>query len=243
MALGLKLTSAPIRWSLAVKAAIFGAAWFFLPLWFFLLLAAYFYFRPFFQPARLLAPFLVLLYFAAAEPRSVWLAIIFSALFYLVIGIKDFHIIDRRSVHEVLVLLLTFLVLEKFYSKVSGWDSAWSTLGALGIGAAVFLFGKEVFARNSLPSGGTSPDSVGIKKKNIALLVLALASFELILGALFLPISFLYQAAIALVGVTVFFEVTADFLSGRLERKRVLSDVLVGLVFLVVILGAAPWTL
>lgn len=243
MALELKLTSTRIRWSLAVKAAAFGAGWLFLPFWAFLLLAAYFYLRPLFQPAKLLVPFLLLLYFTAVEPRSFWFAALFAVLFYFIIGIKNFHIIDRRSIQEILALLLIFLLLEKFYAGVSGWDSAFAVFGALGIGTAVFFLSKTALAGNSVAAGRLLSGRAATNKENVSILVLALLSSELILTALFLPLSFLYQSAVALVIFTVLFEIVGDFLSDRLERKRVLFALATGFIFLAIILGSAQWTL
>ena len=47
-------------------------------------------------------------------------AVIFGAIFYSIILIKDLIIIDRRSAYEILMLVLSYLLIRSFFIKAGG---------------------------------------------------------------------------------------------------------------------------
>src|SRR2546422_648850 len=111
----LKLISKRIHWSLALKAGGVAAAWYFLPRWAFLFVVLYFYFVPIFHPWKLFLPFLTFLFLVfnefvvpagQSQLSQIGFAAIIAVFFYVILGIKDLVLIDRRSAYDGLVLAL-----------------------------------------------------------------------------------------------------------------------------------------
>lgn len=217
---------------LAAKAVIFGTVWYFLPFSVFALAGVYFYFVPFFRNTELALPFAATLFLAATEERSVLLAIIFSVIFYLIVGIKNLVLINRHILHQVLSLVIVFLLLLKFFSSVSAWD-AYSVVYSLFISAALF----------GLMSGALASVAGAGGKKNIVLSVTSFIFLQFLLVLVFLPLNRFYQSSLAFVFITVLFEMVFSYLSSELNRKRILTYFSVFLAFLALTLGLAQWGL
>ena len=196
----------------------------------FALVSLYFYFIPFFRNLELAIPFAVVLFLAATEERNILLAIVFSVLFYFIIGIKDLVLINRHIFHQVLSLVAAFLLIVKFFSLVSAWN-VYSVVYSLFISAALF----------GLTSGVLVPGVRANCKKNIILAVIAFISWQFLLVLTFLPLNRFYQSSLALVVITVLFELAFSYLSSELNRKRILTYFSIFLAFLVLILGLAQW--
>lgn len=240
MAAKLRLILKQTHWSLALKAILFGVAWLFLPLWAFFLLGLYFYLVPLFRPLMLALPFFVVLFFAATEPASVWLAVLFSVLFYMILGIKDFILIRRQPVHEVLVLSLLFLIFVRFFSVVDSWSGYIVLFYSLALGVVLFSL-----ARGFMVYGDITEASVRAlaRRRDVALAVIAFILWQITLVLIFAPLNFLYQSAILFVVATLCLEFAYDYLNGNLTRRRALTNFSIFFVFLVVILGSAQWGL
>lgn len=240
MKLGEKIKSAIALRGLILRAAIFGAVWFFLPKWVFLLVGIYFYFFPFFRPLKLAIPFLLTIFFAVIEPQSIWQAAFFSVLFYLILGIKDLIFINRRSAYEVLVLLLLFLVFVSFFSHIDNWNRSPVFFYAFALGAAFFFLIRGFITYSETTELKEGP---AIWRRELALGIAALLVWQISLALLFLPLNFLYQSALSFLVATIFVEVISDYLSGSLSRKKLLANFSVFFILVVVILGLAEWGL
>src|SRR5579863_4846301 len=101
---GLKSILKRISWSSLLKAVIFAAAWWLLPFWLFLLIALYLYYVPLAGSYGASAPFWTLMLIGLLEPSNLFTALIFGAVFYFILLIKDLLIIDRRMAYEIVVL-------------------------------------------------------------------------------------------------------------------------------------------
>jgi len=111
------------NWSSLLRAVIFAAAWWatpFISFWVFLLVALYLYFVPFTGAEKVSVPFFVLLLISFLQGNSILAAVIFGAIFYFIILIKDLLIIDRRSAYDILVLVLSYLLIRNFFLRVGG---------------------------------------------------------------------------------------------------------------------------
>jgi len=239
MAIKLKSILGRIHWSLVLRAVIFSLAWFLLPFWIFLLIAAYFYFYPFFRPLTLALPFFLLVIFAAIENQSLPLAVFFAVVFYLILGIKDLILINRKPIYEILVLLLSFLMFVRFFAQFDGWAGAGAPLCGLAA-AAVFVFLSRGFLRYET---SLEEEAARGKHRGVALGLVGILLWQFSLAILFLPINFLYQAAILFLLATTGLEFASDYLSNRLTRQRTLTNFSVLLGVLVIILGSASWGL
>ena len=236
-----------IYWSSLLKAAVFAAAWLFLPFWAFLLIALYLYFVPWFVPGRLMAPFLALLTLAYVQPIpssgvGAWFALIFGAIFYCILLVKDLLILDRRSMYEVLVLILIFLLLRDFYAAFA------VGIGGPGGGGAVLLYAFllagaiTLLFRNFL---GAFPGPTGASERPAVWLVFLLA-FQLCVAGLFVPLDFIYQSAAIFLVVALIVDLTAErVFSGPegLPRTKIFGTVGAILALLVLVLVSAKWGL
>lgn len=77
----------------------------------------------------------------------------------------------------------------------------------------------------------------------MAAFIVAFLVWEFMLALLFVPLNFLYQSMLLLLATTILFEITLDYLGGRLTRRRTLINFSTFLVLAVIILGSAQWGL
>lgn len=241
MAGKLELTSIAkrIHWPLLIKAAAFGFSWFLLPFWLFLAIGIYFYFMPLFRPKDLAFPFAALIFFAYTEERSLLLAILFAALFYLIIGVKDLILINRQSAKEILALLFALFLAVKFFSSADNW-SGLSVLGYSFVASVFVFFLAKLFIRSDSASGN---DEMAGKKTTIALLAASFFIWQLFLSLVYLPLNFLYQSAIFIVTATIFLELISDHIRSALTKRKILLQFSIFLVFAATILVSAQWAL
>lgn len=233
----LKSILSRIHWSLALKAAVFGAAWFIFPFWAFALIGLYFYFFPFFNSAKFLLPFLILVFLAGTQPENVWFSIFLAVLFYLILGIKNLMIIKRSEASEVLIMLVLFSVFVRFFSAVDNWSGYLAFFGFLLVGILSFLLLSGLMTVGSEARGKIR------NKPKIYVAILAFILWQVSLAVLFLPLNFLYQSALMFVFAATIVGLFMDHLRGELTRYRILANFSIFFTFTVIILGSAQWGL
>jgi len=216
MAEKLKLILRPIPWSLLLKALAFGAGWLILPFWAFVVLAILLYFLPMFQVLKLLFPFVLTLILAYLVPPSLWAGLFLSALFFFILGVKDLVLIDRAAAFRFLLYILLFIA---FFYSFSQFDSGLTiySFSWFFVVSALFTLLLGNFFRYS---------GLGLEKKrfkNTALSILGLLLFEFSLAILFLPLNFFVSALLLFTVAVIFFELSADYFSGRLTARRILG--------------------
>jgi hypothetical protein len=233
----LKSISKRIHWSSLLKAAIFAIVWFWLPWWLFLLVALYFYFVPLAGSAKVVLPFLVLLFISLFEGPSIAFALIFAILFYYILLVKDLLIIDRRDAYEILVLVLTYLLLRTFFMKSGGDFGGLSFFYSFFI-AAIFSFMLSSFIGNF---------SDAFKDTKPFRRMIGWASFiiiwQLLIIGLFLPLDFVYQSAIVFLISMVFIDLMPSYIFGDLSRTKTLVTSTTIFALLVIIISSARWRL
>lgn len=226
MAVKLKLILEPVPWLLVAKTIIFGTVWYFLPFWVFLLVSLYFYFSPAFQSGRFLPLFLVILYLASTNEPSIWLAILFSLIFYLTIGIKDLIFIDRKTPYTILIYTLLLLLFINFWKIYPTWNSK-TLLRSILLPITFFFLTKDYL---------TEWGEFEKRRKN---LILGLASFfvwQFSLAILFLPLNQFYSPLILFVISLIFLEIMPDYLNNTLtmQKKLIAFSLLFVLITLIV---------
>ncbi|HVM76788.1 MAG TPA: hypothetical protein VMU07_01405 [Candidatus Paceibacterota bacterium] len=236
MAERLKSILRQTRWSLLIKAVIFAGAWLVLPFWLFLLVALYAYFVPVPQSRVVAGPFLVLLLLIALEPKSLVFAAIFGAIFFYMLLIKEFVLIDRKSAHEVIVLVLSFFLIRDFYIRQGGAMTGWSFFYSF---CVALILGLMI--SNYIRFGGTSEPNTGVKRMAVWLSTLLI--WQLIIVGLFLPVDFIYQSVIVFLGVIPLIDLVPQYLFGDATRQKSLIAASVIFVLFVLVLGSARWGL
>lgn len=235
MAAKLKSISKQIHWSLLLRTAVFALSWFLLPFWLFLLVALYLYFVPFFNARKLFWPFFALMTLAYIEPVGVVFLVIFAAIFYYLLLIKDLLLIDRKSAYELLILVLGFFLIRSFYETlgttlITGWSIGYGLLTALLICCLIKSF-IDCFSEKF------ASDPIRYPVVWFSFIVI----WQLLILGLFLPLDFAYQSmTVFLLAVLVI-----DFLpehvliSGGISRERmVTSGITIGILLFVVLLSA-----
>lgn len=236
MAGKLKSISKQIHWSLALKAAVFAAAWLALPWWLFLFVALYCYYIPFFHQGKLFVLFACLMALTAIQAPGLFYAFIFGIAFYYICLIKDLLIIDRRFAYEILVCGLSFFLIRDFFMESRGLSFAalfWSFFLAVAMGLLA----------DSIMRFFEADVSGGRRERPMAAWLVTLLSWQLILAGLVLSLNFVYQSIIVFLAITFFFELIVGHFSRDLLRERIFVTASVFFALLVFLLASANWKL
>lgn len=237
----LKLTLRPIPWSLVTKAVAFGVTWLFFPFWLFLVVNIYLYLHRPLRVFKFLVPFFVLL--VAISPwitqKSLGMALVGAAVFFLVLGVKDLFFLKRRINYEVAVLILIFLLFLGFFGNFKEW------LGVGSVIASFFLFFLLYGLIFGLFKYDLEEEFDGLKPdKRVKTIVFSFTFFIWQMGwvYLFLPLGYFYQTALAFLVAAVLIGILSAHLKGALTPKRVLLGFSTFFVFTVLILAGVNWS-
>jgi hypothetical protein len=230
----LKSTLRRTNWSLLLKAVIFAVAWWALPFWLFLVIALYVYFFPIAGTGKVSVPFFVLLLISLFEGQGIVDAIIFGAIFYFILLIKDLLIIDRRSAYEIMVLVLSYLLLRTFFLNVGG-----------SFGLRAFFYGLIVAIAMSAMIASFIKNFSEAPRPFRRMLdwMMFLLLWQLLIVGLFLPLDFLYQSSIVFLASALLIDLVPQYVFGELTRAKVLATGSVIFSFLVIVAASARWTL
>lgn len=241
MAEKLKSISRQIPWSLAVKAIILGAAWYFLPFGPFLLAAFYFYLRPFYQPLKFLVPFSAFLVLTSPLffEKSLGMAVLAAIFFFIILGVKDLIFVGRRHAFEVTVLFVSFLLFLVFFSSFSTW-SASMVLWSFGVFLVFFLLLKNLVDYN---------DSLGSERilrgphSLVYLFFLVFLLWQFSSALFLLPLSVVYKTALLFTTAFVFSEFGVAYLGEKLSRQKILGNFTLLFIVFVLAMASNGWTL
>lgn len=241
MAEGLRSISKRINWSLLLKAVVFAVAWWLTPFWLFLVIALYLYFVPIAGSGKVLGPFFVLLLLCLATGQGMLSAVLFGAIFYFILLIKDLFIIDRSGAYELLILVLSYLAVRDVYLSTAGSIGTravvYSLIAAAAVAALVAGFVKHFSA---------APDGAVRETRSFRRMVgwmTFILMWQLLIVGLFLPLDFLYQSAVVFLAAAVLIDLVPQYMFGELSRTKVLATGTVLFSLLVIVLASARWTL
>jgi hypothetical protein len=225
--------------ALVIRAFIFGLSWYFLPFWLFAVVALVLYLVVIFGTRKFALPFLTIVFFAAIEPKSVFFAVIFAAIFYLILGVKEIIFIERKAAYEILVLVLSFFAFVDIFRRFDSWTGIVPFLLALATGMSVFflLKGYLSYCSESVPANERAVHG------NIFAAIAGLTVAQMSIAAFLLPLNYFYQASLVFLSSVVMVELASAYLEDKLDRRMILSYLSVFLVFSVIILGSAQWGL
>jgi hypothetical protein len=229
------------NWSLALRAAIFAAAWWALPFWLFLLIALYLYFVPTTGAQKVWVPFFVLLLITFLQKPSFIFGLIFGVVFYFLLLVKDLIIIDRRSTYEMLVLVLSYLLVRGFFLNVGGSFGWWSLLDSAVAAVAVSALVTSFIKNFSAPSEDSTRDVRSFRR--MLRWMIFLLTWQLLIVGLFLPLNFLYQTTIVFLIAIIILDLLPQYIFGELTRIKVLATGLVLFTLLVIVLASANWVI
>lgn len=199
-------------------AKIGGFGW--LPILFFIVAAVILFFLPFFQTFSYLISFGVFLtiglIFLVKLPESYFAfgAIIFTALFYLLLGVKSLVMVDRVRAYLLFYLGIFFLIFSLFFQSAGKFNVFLILLVFL----VTYLLFREFFKFQDFPG-------IGWRQKVIFSWALAFLTSQAVWAIKLLPIGFIQSASLSLVLVFIFGNLAGNYLYGKLDRQTVLKDI------------------
>jgi len=212
-----------------------------LPFWLFIIAALYLYFVPITGANKVSVPFFVLLLISLFQERGVVAAILFGVIFYFILLIKDLLIIDRRTAHEILVLVLGYLLVRSFFLNVGGSFGARAMV--LGI---IVAWAMSAMATNFIANFSSAPEDAA-RETRLFRRMLGWATFilmwQLLIVGSILPLDFLYQSAIVFLIAVILLDLVPQYVFGELWRTKVLAVGTVLFSLLVIVLASARWGL
>lgn len=181
----LKLVRALIPWSLVVRGAVFGGAWFFLPFLFFVAVATFLFLQPPFQAWRFSPVLFLILFLASMIPASFWAGLLLSILFSTTLGIKNLVLVDRELSAEVFLFVISFLLWFLLFTTQAVGDFAFFlvALGIIGIHLFLLQFLFKVSQAAVMATGFS-----------FLLLLFGLLAFQLVWVISLLPLSAIFSA-------------------------------------------------
>ena len=168
--------------------------------------------------------------------------IILSGLsFFIILGLKNLLFLKRSLFYH---FLNNFLFLSAFliFFFLANPDFFW--LKYLAIIAAMYCLFKEFLLL--LPKFSEEKSLImPISKKKAALFALCLAflASQLLWANSLLPIGFLNSSAIMMVIVLIFKDLTANYFIGLLNKRLVLKNITIFVIFTLIIFMASKWAL
>jgi hypothetical protein len=215
----------------ALKAIVFGVAWYFLPTWLFACVALVLYFVPFFQTSVFLSAFVGLLVLAAWAPAGILYGILLAMLFGWLLSIKDLMFIDRRVSYEMLVFTVSFFLLHQFYSSFGTLDG-FALLGAFFVAA---LLGWMVRTLLLSFNDGTKPEAW------VAFRLVGIVAWQAITICLFLPLDAIYQSVVAFLLIVPVVDIFSDYLFHGFSRQKIFITSGFAFTLLTLVLVSAAW--
>jgi hypothetical protein len=229
MAEKLKSTLRTIPWFLPAKAAAFAAAWLWLPGWVFLLAALSLYLVPLFRPLSLAVPYIVLLFLMMITAPHAWAAIFFGFLFLLIVGIKDFLLIQRAPAYQALVYFLLFGVYLDFFIHTAHLGAADILPRSLWTALVFFLLARPI------------PEGEQRRVAGVALAAGTLLLWQWSWGLTFLPLNYFSQTALQFLAAMTFIEFLSEYGRGTLGRRKILTHFTIFFLCFAIVLAANSW--
>ena len=217
-------------------AKIGGFGW--LPILFFILATSILFFLPFFQTFSYFVAFgfflITGLVFLGKLPESYFSlgAIIFSGLFYLLLGVKSLVMVDRARAYLLFHLSIFFLVFILFFQSAEELNA----FSLLMVFVVSYLLFREFFKFQDFPG-------IGWRQKNIFSWTLAFLTLQAVWAIKILPIGFIQSASLSLVLVFIFGNLARAYLSGKLNRQAVLRDLTFLVLSALLIFITSKWSI
>lgn len=215
---------------LSLRSAVIGVLWLIAPFWIFLLAVLYAYFVPFFRARTLFFELLLILGIGWTLPYLPIAALGMGTLIFLVLGIKDFLIVDREAAYEAFVFLAVFILVLETMARIPNWGSGLAGAAAAGAGAIGFLLLRRIPWRDD-----------GRERDNLAAALTAFMFVQAGMGIMFLPVNYLYQAAALFLFFVTMVRLGGEIREGKLALPAFLFQFGTFVVAEVLILAIAPW--
>ncbi len=232
----LKLVFQNLTLQLAFKAGVFAGLLYFVkfadfgPVSIFVFFAGalILYAKPLFRTFEVFIPFAILSilsllasYLLSDSRYFILSAIIFSVLFYLVLGIKDLALIQRMAWYRFVNLSLVYTALLIFFYT----NQEYFLLKISLLFLTIFLLSKSLI------------------KKRLVYWITAFLMLEAIWAVSFLSIGFVSSANLSILIYFIITDLALVNIEGALTKKKILIDTSIFIILLVAIFALSRWSL
>jgi len=231
MALKLKSVLENQQLTLLFKALMFGAFLLFTPPLLFIIAALFLYFKPLFNTFSFFSSFIILLILSLSLTNGLLAAILFSFVFYIILGVKNLVFINRWRWYHLLHLSLFYSTFLLFFLSDNTSNFFFKSFGLFLI--SVFLLREFLkFAAADFP-----------KRRLLISWALSLFVVEITWVIGLLPLGFLNSANLALLSVFALGDLTLHHFRGTLGRKVVLSTAALFVLLTLLIFATSQWSI
>ncbi|MBI2623767.1 MAG: hypothetical protein HYW65_04365 [Candidatus Liptonbacteria bacterium] len=220
------------------RALCAGFAWWLLPFWLFFLAANALYWSSWFQTGAFLAPFLITLLLGAVSAPSLRAAVLIGAVFFLMLGAKEFVFIRRARAYELLGIVLLFSGALEYAAFTEGNMQALLPLAYLPAGILFFLLRESVSRYEHAQAGGI-PEERRRRMLRSALGGFLVWEYGSVLSGL--PLEYISKGAALFAGAAAVFFLTARTAEGNGSHVKMYACLALGV--LAAALFSAQWTL
>ncbi|MEK7482118.1 MAG: hypothetical protein AAB607_02115, partial [Patescibacteria group bacterium] len=159
---------------------------------------------------------------------SILISLVFGALFFILLAIKNLFFINRENYYHFLNNFLFFAVFLIFF-QIDKTRFFW--LWYLVLFFAVFaLFKEPLVQRNYFPS-----------KIDLLAACLAMVIIQYAWALSLLPIGFLNSLVLMTTGALILKDLLANYLNGLLSRRIVLKNITLFAIFSLIVFIASTW--
>lgn len=205
----------------------------------FVIAGCYFYFVPNINSRQFLISFVIILVFPAflygflGSNWFVAVSIAYTAIFFVLLGLKNLIFINRRPIYSFLNGILVFAIFSLFFK--SERISIIFFMNYLLVFFAFLLLFKEYL--------NVLDEKLSGQKNNLFVWSISFLLLQIVWALNFLPINFLNAGALILLIVLIFQDFVLSHLSGSIDRKLILRNITIFIALALAIFGASSWSL
>lgn len=188
--------------------------------------ALYCYLVPLFRPLSLAPAFLIFLSITLTVEPGFFRAIYAGAALALILGIKDFVIVNRKAAYQLLVFLISFAGCLMLFGSFAAWSAS---AVFLYLAALCLLWLWLLTSAPERPVQDRSPANAAVA---------ALLLFEIGAVIFFLPIGLFAQAALLFFASALLFEAATNLRSMTLKQASIWGGSYAAISLLVVFLAS-----
>lgn len=221
-----------IHWSLAFKALIVAASWILLPEWMAWVLGVVFYFSSLYRARWMGLPFVSVFLVAHFLGQGELVGLGLGIILFIILGLKELIFIDRRFASTVMVFGILAMAGLLLYGGLDAW-SAWMPVKKLLFAGLFYALSQRYLLIVEEPH----------PKHPLALGIMSFLLWEIAIAVGFLPLDFIYQAAIAIMCAFIFFEWFRSYIEEQLRINKILLYISFLFILTTLIFSAAKWSL
>ncbi len=177
----------------------------------------------------------------AVQPASVVMAVIFGAIFYYLLLIKELLLIDRATARSFLAMMLSLLLFREYFFRFADGPVGLALIAGFAVAALFGILMHNLIGnvRRSYESGDEGESAV----RNVASWLSFLLMVQCLIIGLFLPLDFIYQSVIVFLIAAIMIDFVPNQIFRTLSWKKIRLTSAVFFALFVIVLASARWGL